>query len=729
MYNKLIAKPKTITEQILFEHLAGQNDNSVYISVRPDRLCMQDATAQMSLLQFMITDLPKTAIPTSLHCDHLIEFTKGSPKDLVAALSKNKEVYEFLLAAAKRYGMDFWEPGSGIIHQTILENYAIPGNLIIGTDSHTPNVGGLCVLGIGVGGAEAVDAMCGIPLEINKPKVLGVNLKGKLDGWNSPKDVILKVLSILGTKGGTGYILEYFGEGVNSLPATGRATITNMGAETGATSSIFPLDKKSMDYFSYTNNTSVLNLKKDLIEKYSHKKEILDDPRSFFDEVIEIDFDKLDIFISGPDSPDKLISLDAIKDASREHGFKTEISCSLIGSCTNSSYEDISRAADIAAQALKTGIKAKVPFYLTPGSRNIKNLIEKEGYLKTLTDFGAKILETACGPCVGMWNRTDLKQGKNTIAASYNRNFRKRIDGNIETDVFLMSPELATLFAITGNLSFNPEKDFLTTPNGKKLKIQPPKNYEISDIKLTKVNKGLAINLPDKKVEISIPNNSDRLKKLKPFPKLNPKDFINMRLLIKIKGKCTTDHISKAGEWLQYRGNLDKISGNLLLGAQNAFTEKIGMTFNLLRGEEQPISTVAREYKNKKINWIIVAEENYGEGSSREHAAMEPRYLGCKVIIAKSFARIHLTNLKKQGILALTFKNKDDYEKLYREDVISLEMIEDIKPGKTVKLKVKHSDGNVDKLEFDHTYNEQQLQWLTEGSSLNVISKKQKTRD
>ncbi|MGC8771785.1 MAG: aconitate hydratase [Brevinematia bacterium] len=724
---EILNRPLTLTEKIIFSHLYdGVNEDiknfkrgSSYIELMPDRVAMQDATAQMALLQFILAKKETTYVPTSVHCDHLIEAKEGVDKDLPFALQENKEVYDFLLDVSRKYGIEFWRPGYGIIHQVILENYAFPGGLIIGTDSHTPNSGGVTMMGVGVGGADAVDVMVGMAWEVKLPKIIGVKLTGSLSNWASPKDVILKLLGLLTVKGGTGYVIEYFGEGCKSISATGKATICNMGAELGATSSIFPYDEKIANYLMKTEREEVVKLANELMSELKSDAEVESNPESYYDKVIEINLSELKPHINGPFSPDISHTIENIVPFLKENNYPVEISAALIGSCTNSSYEDLDRAANIAIDALSKGLKPKAKLYISPGSEKVKKTIEKNGQLDVFKKIGATILANACGPCIGMWNRQDVKKGtRNSIIHSFNRNFAKRADGNPETHAFIGSPEIVMALAFSGTFDFNPEKDFLINEKGEKVKLNSPKGEELPSSFLD--NKDGRI-FERKNIEIKINPSSERLAFLNPFEKWDGNDFIDLPVLIKVKGKCTTDHISMAGEWLRYRGHLDRISDNLFLGAVNAYSLEAGKTKNYFTGEYDIVSKVARDYKSRGVGWVVIGDENYGEGSSREHAAMEPRYLGCKAIIVRSFARIHETNLKKQGILALTFSDPLDYEKIKEDDLITISL-KDFEEGKPLTMLLKHKDGQVEKIILNHTYNRKQIEWFKAGSALNLIA-------
>jgi len=727
----IIKKPLSYAEKILLVHLdrtpekIPQRGND-YVELLPDRVAMQDATAQMALLQFMHAERKKTAVPTTIHCDHLIEAECGSEKDLKRAIEENKEVYDFLFSVARKYGIDFWKPGAGIIHQIILENYAFPGGLIIGTDSHTPNAGGLGMIGVGVGGADAVDVMSGMRWELKWPKIIGVRLTGKLQGWTSPKDIILRLLGILSVKGGTGSVIEYFGEGVNSISATGRATICNMGAELGATSSVFPYDEKTYEYLTATERRDVADLAKEIGKELKADNEVYNNPESFFDRVIEIDLKTLEPQINGPFSPDLNHSISEMKSIIKEKDFPDEISACLIGSCTNSSYEDIYRAASVARVALEKGIKPKAKIYISPGSERVKKTVESEGLLDIFKKLGAVILANACGPCIGMWKRNDMPMGKkNTIITSFNRNFSKRADGNPNTHAFIASPEMVIALSLGGRLSFNPEIDNLLTSNGKSTRLSYPEDRELPETFL-EAREVEPVTKEEESVEVVISPDSERLQLLERFSAWDGNDIVKVPVLMKVKGKCTTDHISMAGEWLKYRGHLDNISNNLLLGATNAFINGAGKVKNIFTGELKTPAQVAREYKGKGTGWVIIGDENYGEGSSREHAAMEVRYLGGRAVIAKSFARIHETNLKKQGVLVFTFSNPLDYEKIKENDLVSIIGLNNFSSGKSVEMILHHRDGTEEKIFLNHTYNELQIKWFKAGSALNLLAEENK---
>jgi aconitate hydratase len=730
---KILNRPMTYAEKILYSHLFNPVTNAFergkdYVELAPDRVAMQDATAQMALLQFMHAGRKTAAVPSTVHCDHLIQAQIGAQADLNRAKDENKEVYDFLESVSRKYGIGFWKPGAGIIHQVVLENYAFPGGMMIGTDSHTPNAGGLGMIAIGVGGADAVDVMAGMPWELKWPKLIGIKLKGKLSGWTSPKDVILKVAGILTVKGGTGAIVEYFGEGANSISCTGKGTICNMGAEIGATTSLFAFDEKMSSYLKITGRADVAELAEKNSELLKADDEVYKNPEKYFDKLIEINLSELKPHLNGPFTPDLAWEVAGMKNTVNEKGFPDKVSAALIGSCTNSSYEDIDRAASIARQALAKGLKAKAQFTITPGSEQVRSTIERDGQLQTLTELGGVVLANACGPCIGMWKRMDMKIGeKNTIVTSFNRNFAKRNDGNPDTLAFVASPELTTVLAISGSLSFNPETDYLENEKGEKIKLDPPFGDELPKKGFIKDAHGYIPPAKDgSSVEVIIKSDSNRLQLLEKFPAWDGNDFIELPLLLKAKGKCTTDHISMAGPWLKYRGHLDNISGNMFLGAINYFTEKAGEVKNQFTGEYKQVHEVARDYKKRGVGWIVVGDENYGEGSSREHAAMEPRFLGGKAIIVKSFARIHETNLKKQGMLPLTFANPSDYDKIQEDDKLSVTGLKNFAEGKQLELVIQHADGTTERAMLNHTFNENQIQWFKAGSALNLIAAQQK---
>jgi aconitate hydratase len=729
---KVLNRPLTYTEKILYVHLWESfvkelKKGKDYAELAPDRVAMQDATAQMALLQFMSAGRKTTAVPSTVHCDHLIQAQVGAKDDLLRANEENKEVFDFLESISRKYGVGFWKPGAGIIHQVVLENYAFPGGMMIGTDSHTPNAGGLGMIAIGVGGADAVDVMAGMPWELKWPKIIGVKLTGKMSGWTSPKDVILKLAGILTVKGGTGAMVEYFGEGTETISCTGKGTICNMGAEIGATTSVFPFDEKMAAYLRITSRVDVAALAEGLSDELIADKEVLANPEKYYDQIIEIDLNKLEPHLNGPFTPDKAWPISELKEAVKKNDYPDTIKVALIGSCTNSSYEDIDRSANIAKQALAKGLKAKSQFTITPGSEQVRATIQRDGQLKSLEEFGGLILANACGPCIGMWKRMDIKTGeRNTIVTSFNRNFAKRNDGNPETLAFVASPEITTALAIAGSLSFNPLTDELVNEKGEKVKLDPPKGEELPPNGFDKGTSGFIAPSEDgNKVEVKVNPNSDRLQLLKAFEPWDGKDFIDLPVLLKAKGKCTTDHISMAGPWLKYRGHLDNISNNMFIGALNAYNNETGKVKNVFTGELKSVPEVARDYKARGMGWVVVGDENYGEGSSREHAAMEPRFLGGKAIIVKSFARIHETNLKKQGMLPLTFANSSNYEKIKEDDRVTLK-ISELTPEKPVKMILKHSDGTSEEIILNHTMNESQIKWFKAGSALNLIAVSQK---
>lgn len=726
---KLVGRPLTLTEKILYAHYfetpsSPAERGKSYIDFAPDRVAMQDATAQMALLQFMSAGRKTAAVPSTVHCDHLIQAEVGSVDDLLRANTDNKEVYSFLASVSNKYGIGFWKPGAGIIHQVVLENYAFPGGMMIGTDSHTPNAGGLGMIAIGVGGADAVDVMAGMPWELKFPKIIGVHLKGKMNGWTSAKDVILKVAGVLTVKGGTGAIVEYFGEGTKSISATGKGTICNMGAEIGATTSVFPYDSRMADYLRSTKRNDIVKLADKIAEHLRPDAEVLASPEKYYDRIIEINLDELEPHVNGPFTPDLAWPISKFAAAVREKGYPEELKVALIGSCTNSSYEDIERSTSVARQALSKGLKAKSDFTITPGSEQIRATIERDGQLKTLTDVGGMVLANACGPCIGQWKRHDVAMGeKNSIITSYNRNFTGRNDANPATHAFVASPEIVTAFAIAGKLTFNPLTDTLVNAKGEIVKLDAPTGNELPKNGFKPDEEGFVRPAKDgSKVKVAVDPKSDRLQLLSPFKKWEGGDIENLRLLLKVKGKCTTDHISPAGKWLKFRGHLDNISDNMFVGAVNAFTGEAGKGKNILTGETKEYSAVAREYKTQGTGWITVGDENYGEGSSREHAAMEPRFLGGRAIIVKSFARIHETNLKKQGMLALTFKNPSDYDKIREDDLCAIRGLASFAPGVPLRLELKHRDGSVETIELNHTFNEGQIGWFKAGSALNLIA-------
>ncbi len=727
---KKFGRALTLTEKILVSH-ADNFDSQVWergkamLALRPDRVAMQDATAQMAMLQFMQAGKKRVAVPSTIHCDHLIRAESGSAKDLSRAIDENKEVYNFLASAAKKYGIGFWKPGAGIIHQVVLENYAFPGGLIIGTDSHTPNGGGLGMLAIGVGGADAGEVMAGLPWEVLHPKLIGVRLTGKLQGWASPKDVILYVCGLLTVKGGTNKIVEYFGPGAETISATGKGTITNMGAELGATTSVFHFDQKMVAYLNLTDRADIAKLAEANRELLTADPEVLKSPEKHFDQVVEIDLSKLEPHVVGPHTPDLARPISKMAAEAKEKGYPVQLKAALIGSCTNSSYEDIGRAAHIARQGLKAGLKAKAAFLVTPGSERIFHTMKREGFMQTFEEMGGTVLANACGPCIGQWKRADAVKGRpDSIISSYNRNFPGRNDGLNETLSFLASPEIVTAYAFAGDLTFDPVHGALKTADGKELKFEPPQGDELPAKGFAKGEEGLVLPAENgDALKVEIPPDSERLQLLQPFPRWDGKDYEKLPLLIKTKGKTTTDHISPAGPWLKFRGHLDKISDNVFLGANSAFSSEPGKGTDVLSGESGlTIAQIARRYKAKGIGSAVVGDENYGEGSSREHAAMSPRFLGVKVIITKSFARIHETNLKKQGILALTFSDPKDYEKIEQQDRISVAGLSALAPGKPVQVTIHRADGQALTIRANHSMTEQQIAWFKAGSALNALN-------
>lgn len=724
---EILKRPLTLTEKILFAHLSPGVDlkdykrAEDYVDFAPDRVAMQDATAQMALLQLMNSGRTSVAVPSTVHCDHLIQAYKNAETDLETANITNREVFDFLKDVSNKYGIGFWKPGAGIIHQVVLENYAFPGGMMVGTDSHTPNAGGLGMIAIGVGGADAVDVMAGLPWELKMPKLIGVKLTGKLSGWASPKDVILKVAGILTVKGGTNAIIEYIGEGTETLSATGKGTICNMGAEVGATTSIFPFDEKSAIYLEGTDRKEVADLARGIIEHLQPDPEVVADPYKYYDEVIEINLSELEPHINGPFTPDAAYTISEFADVVIKNNYPRKMEVGLIGSCTNSSYEDLTRAASIVREARKDGLSVNSQFIINPGSEQVRYTAELDGVLKEFEDVGAVIMANACGPCIGQWRRDDEKSERtNSIVTSFNRNFAKRNDGNPNTHAFVTSPELVAALTIAGDLTFNPLTDTLENDKGERVKLAEPKGYEMPPLGFEVKDAGYQAPSADgAQVQINIDPESKRLQKLEPFPAWDGEDYHDLPLLIKVKGKCTTDHISMAGPWLRFRGHLDNISDNMLIGAVNAFNDKTNSVLNPLSMEYSEVPALARKFKANGVGSIVVAEENYGEGSSREHAAMEPRHLNVKVILVKSFARIHETNLKKQGMLALTFVDKDDYNKVQERDKISIVGLKDFAPGKNLTVELLHPDGTKDTFEVSHTYNEQQIEWFKAGSALN----------
>ncbi|MEQ1663787.1 MAG: aconitate hydratase [Bdellovibrionales bacterium] len=723
---KRLGRPLTLTEKVLFGHLDDPKEQDLtrgksFLLLRPDRVAMQDATAQMALLQFMLAGRAESAVPATVHCDHLIRAYDGMTEDMKTAMQENSEVYDFLESVSSRYNIGFWKPGAGIIHQVILENYAFPGGLMIGTDSHTPNAGGLGMIACGVGGADASDVMSGLPWEVKNPKIVGVHLKGKMKGWTSAKDVILKLCGIMTVKGGTNKIVEYFGEGCESISCTGKGTITNMGAELGATCSLFPFDERMATYLKATERSKLAQIASQNKDLLSVDKEILADPHKFYDEVIEIDLSTLEPHIVGPHSPDAARPLSEMKKAALENKWPVKLSAALIGSCTNSSYEDIGRATHVAKQALKEGVKMPQQFMVSPGSSQIKKTIERDGQMQVLSQVGATVLANACGPCIGQWKRKDMKTGTpNTIVNSFNRNFRGRNDENPETLSFIASPEITMALGLAGRLDFNPATDTISV-NGKNIKLSAPSAPELPQNGFV-TDPSAYLKPKGQSAKIKVDPKSTRLQILDPFKAWDGQDIKDALVLCKAKGKCTTDHISPAGRWLTYRGHLDNISDNMLLGATNAFGGAVGKGKNLISGAKDiEFAKVARDYKGKNKTWFIIGDENYGEGSSREHAAMSPRFLGGRAVIAKSFARIHETNLKKQGMLALTFATANDYDKIQEDDVLSIEGLKGFAPGKQLTLVVKHKDSSTEKIVLNHTFNLEQIKWFKAGSALNLL--------
>lgn len=724
-----LKRPLTLSEKILYAHLHPDNPiqdfkrGGSYVFFQVDRVAMQDATAQMALLQFMTCGRKKVAVPSTVHCDHLITAEVGAAKDMETALNKNKEVFDFLSTVSQKYGIGFWKPGAGIIHQIVLENYAFPGGMMIGTDSHTVNAGGLGMVAIGVGGADAVDAMSGMAWELQMPKLIGVHLTGKLRGWSSPKDVILKVADILTVKGGTGAIVEYFGKGAQSMSCTGKGTICNMGAEIGATTSTFGYDKSMARYLKATGRAQVANLCNKVAPYLTGDAECYETPEKYFDQVIEIDLSKLEPHINGPFTPDLAWPLSKFAAAVKKNKYPAKLEVGLIGSCTNSSYEDLTRAASIARQAKDKNLQTQAEFTITPGSELIRFTAERDGLLKEFEDIGGVVLANACGPCIGQWNRhIDDSKRANSIMTSFNRNFTSRNDGNPNTHAFVASPEIVTAFAIAGDLTFNPKTGKLVNKQGETVKLDPPKGEELPKQGFAVEDAGYIA--PAKKssaVKVAVDKKSDRLQLLKPFVAIGQEELQNMRVLIKAKGKCTTDHISMAGPWLKYRGHLENISNNCYIGAENAFNGERNKVLNIENGQFMEVPASARHYQKKGIGTIIFGEENLGEGSSREHAAMEPRYLGVKAVVVKSFARIHQTNLKKQGMLALTFANPADYDKVRQDDKVAILGFDSFAPGKPLQIRLDHSDGTSETFAVNHTYNDQQIEWVHAGSALNKI--------
>ena len=729
----VLNRPMTLAEKVLYSHLFGGQPTEAfgrgesYVNFAPDRVAMQDATAQMALLQFMMAGKNTVAVPSTVHCDHLIQAKESARIDLAQAKDVNGEVYDFLESVSDKYGIGFWKPGAGIIHQVVLENYAFPGGMMIGTDSHTVNAGGLGMIAIGVGGADAVDVMAGIPWELKFPKLIGVNLTGEMSGWTSAKDVILKVAGILTVEGGTDAIVEYFGPGADKMSCTGKGTICNMGAEVGATTSLFGYDEQMAKYLRATGRTEVADLADGIRDHLRADEEVLSNPEEYYDQLIEINLSELEPHLNGPFTPDKATPVSQMESAAADNNWPTTIEVGLIGSCTNSSYEDISRAASIAKQAVDKGLKTKAKFTITPGSEQVRYTIERDGFIDIFEQLGANVFANACGPCIGQWARAGAEnEDKNTIVHSFNRNFAKRADGNPNTHAFVASPELVTALAIAGDLTFNPEKDSLVNEAGEPVMLDAPSGYDLPPNGFAVEELGYRSPAEDgSSIDVKVNPNSQRLELLTPFEPWNGESIRGMKLLIKVKGKCTTDHISMAGPWLKFRGHLDNISENLLTGAMNFYNDSTNFVKNQLTGEYAPVPTTQRAYKSSGIPTIIVGDENYGEGSSREHAAMEPRHLGVRVVLVRSFARIHETNLKKQGMLGLTFADKSDYEKIQEDDTFDLDDLDQFAADKPLTLAVNHADGSTDEIICNHTYNDTQIKWFKAGSALNLISAQQ----
>ena len=728
---KLLNRPLTSSEKILYSHLWDQLPSAAfkrgadYVDFAPDRIACQDATAQMALLQFMQAGKPKVAVPTTVHCDHLIQAKEGAAQDLRSANNSSAEVFNFLESVSKKYGIGFWKPGAGIIHQVVLENYAFPGGMMIGTDSHTVNAGGLGMLAIGVGGADAVDVMADMPWELKFPKLIGVKLTGKLNGWTAAKDVILKVAGILTVKGGTGAIIEYFGPGAESMSCTGKGTICNMGAEVGATTSTFGYDASMERYLRATDRDDVADAANEVREHLTADPEVYAQPEKYFDELIEIDLDSLSPHLNGPFTPDLATPVSEMTEKAKANNWPLEVEWGLIGSCTNSSYEDLSRAASIAQQAIDKKLVTKAEFGINPGSEQVRFTAERDGLLSIFEDLNAKIFTNACGPCIGQWARAGAeKQARNTIVHSFNRNFSKRADGNPNTHAFVASPEMVAAIAISGRLDFNPITDSLINQEGEEVRLSPPQGLELPPKGFDVEDNGYIAPQEDgSSVEVIVKEDSERLQLLTPFAPWDGKNILGAKLLIKAQGKCTTDHISMAGPWLRFRGHLDNISNNCLIGAVNAFNEKTNFVKNQLTGKYGGVPDVQRAYKSAQVPTVVVGDQNYGEGSSREHAAMEPRHLGVRVVLVKSFARIHETNLKKQGMLGITFDNPADYDKILEDDTFNFIDLEDFAPGKTLTIELVHSDGSKDLIKANHTYNASQIEWFSAGSALNLIKK------
>ena len=734
---KKLNRPLTLSEKILFSHIYQQNQTKSftrgidYIDFMPDRVAMQDATAQMAILQFMMAGKENTTVPTSVHCDHLILAQSGAVADLKSAGVINKEVYEFLSSVCNKYNIGFWKPGAGIIHQIVLENYAFPGGMMIGTDSHTPNAGGLGMIAIGVGGADAVDVMAGMGWELKFPRLIGIKLTGKLSGWSSAKDVILKISGLLTVKGGTGCIIEYFGEGAKSLSCTGKATICNMGAETGATCSIFSFDNSMAEYLTATGRKDVADLALRNKDHLTADSEVYTDPGKYYDQYIEINLSELEPYINGPFTPDLATPISRMKEEAVKNRWLVDVEVGLIGSCTNSSYEDISRAASVVKNALSLNLVARSEFKITPGSEQIRSIAERDGFLDLFRKIGGEVFANACGPCIGQWARKDAENKKvNTIVHSFNRNFSKRTDGNPNTNAFVASPEIVTAIAISGKLTFNPITDTLVNSEEKEVRLAEPEGLNLPPEGFGNIEQGYQKPVhSQKQEEITIAPDSDRLQLLTPFKEWDRNDFLNLPLLIKAKGKCTTDHISMAGYWLKYRGHLGNISENYMIGAVNYFNDQANSILNQLNGSYSTVPRTAREYRDAGSGSVVVGEENFGEGSSREHAAMEPRYLGVKAVLVKSFARIHETNLKKQGVLTLTFLNKDDYNKIKEDDRIDINGLSKFADGSQLTIILNHSDGTKEKFRANHSYNKSQIEWFKAGSALNIIRKSNKKND
>ncbi len=728
---KRLGRPLTLAEKILVAHvkdLATQafDRGRSYLVLQPDRVAMQDATAQMAILQFMQAGRDSVAVPTTIHCDHLIQARVGVAEDMKAALAANQEVYDFLRSAAARYGMGFWEPGAGIIHQVVLEQYAFPGGLLIGTDSHTPNGGGLGMLAIGVGGSDAADVMAGLPWEVKCPQLIGVRLTGTLNGWTSAKDVILKLCGLLTTKGGTDKIIEFFGPGTRSISCTGKGTITNMGAEVGATTSVFPFDERMVTYLKATGRAELAALAEQHATALTADPEVEREPKRFFDELLEIDLSSLEPHIVGPRRPDLARPISQLAKALEQEGYPPQLKAALIGSCTNSSYEDVGRAAAVAQQARQAGLKAKCYFLITPGSDQISNTIQRDGQLAALEGIGGVVLANACGPCIGQWKRDDITPGQvNSILTSFNRNFPGRNDGTAETLAFMGSPEIVTAMALAGDLRFNPLTDTLPAADGRQVKLSPPQAPELPSNGFAQGAAGYLTPKPlaeRARLDVVISSASERLQRLEPFPAWDGKDFDRLPVLVKVKGQCTTDHISPAGKWLRFRGHLDRISDNMFTAAQNVFTGQLGTAMDQLDHQAKPIPQVARHYKAAGLGWAVVGDDNYGEGSSREHAAMSPRYLGCRLVIAKSFARLHLTNLKKQGILACTFAKPEDYELIGADDRISVQGLAALAPGRPLAAVVHRAEGPGVAIELQHSFTDEQIRWFKAGAALNLLA-------